>query len=62
MKVTVCQLDNREQERAAMLDKLAAHIVAEQAQLLLLPEMCFADCLAADPEADHQRWLRARQQ
>jgi hypothetical protein len=33
MKVTVCQLDNREQERSAMLDKLAAHIVAEQAQL-----------------------------
>jgi N-carbamoylputrescine amidase len=59
MKVTVCQLDNREQERAAMLDELAAHIVAEQAQLLLLPEMCFADWLAADPEADHQRWLRA---
>ena len=23
MKVTVCQLDNREQERAAMLDELA---------------------------------------
>lgn len=59
MKVTVCQLDVREQERAAMLDELAAHIVSEQTQLLLLPEMCFSDWLAADPVADEQRWLKA---
>jgi len=26
MKVTVCQLDNREQERAVMLDALSIHI------------------------------------
>lgn len=42
-----------------MLDELAAHIVSEQTQLLLLPEMCFSDWLAADPVADEQRWLKA---
>ena len=59
MKVTVCQLDNRDAQRATMLAELAAHIVSEQSQLLLLPEMCFAEWLAADPEPERARWLAA---
>ena len=59
MKVTVCQLDNRAGERADMLRALAAHIAAEQSRFLLLPEMCFAEWLAADPEPDRGRWLAA---
>ena len=59
MKVTVCQLDNRARERRAMLDALGEHIAAEQSQLLLLPEMCFAEWLAAEREADRGRWLAA---
>ena len=50
MKVSVCQLDNRPGSLDPMLDALAAHIAAEDSQLLLLPEMCFAEWLAADPE------------
>lgn len=59
MKVTVCQLDNRNAERQAMLIALAAHIAEHQSQLLLLPEMCFADWLAADREPRRERWLAA---
>jgi N-carbamoylputrescine amidase len=59
MKVTVCQLDNRAAERDRMLAELARHIDSEGSQLLLLPEMCFADWLAADREADRGRWLAA---
>mgnify|MGYP001817725626 CR=1 FL=1 len=59
MKVTVCQLDNRAAERESMLAQLARHIASEQSQLLVLPEMCFADWLAADAEPDRARWLAA---
>ena len=59
MKVTVCQLDNRDGERSDMLAGLARHMHAEQSRLLLLPEMCFAEWLAADAEPDHARWLAA---
>ena len=59
MKVTVCQLDNRQAERDSMLAALGQHITAERSELLLLPEMCFADWLAADETADHGRWLAA---
>jgi N-carbamoylputrescine amidase len=59
MKVTVCQLDNRARERRAMLAQLARHIAQHESQFLLLPEMCFADWLAADPEPRRARWLAA---
>jgi N-carbamoylputrescine amidase len=59
MKVTVCQLDNRASELSAMLEELQLHIEQEQSEILLLPEMCFAEWLAADPEPDHARWLGA---
>jgi len=59
VKVTVCQLDNRAGERRVMLNQLARHIAEQESQLLLLPEMCFADWLAADPEPRRERWLAA---
>ncbi len=59
MMVTVCQLDNRETQRQPMLDALAAHTATEQTQLLLLPEMCFSEWLAADRDVDPKRWQAA---
>jgi len=38
---------------------LAAHVAAQQSQLLLLPEMCFHDWLAAEPNPSRERWLAA---
>jgi len=59
MKVCVCQLDNRPQALETRLDALAAHLRTSGAEFLLLPEMCFYDWLAADPEPDRGRWLAA---
>ena len=59
MKVTVCQLDNRENQLDSMLTSLQSHIAAEKSEFLLLPEMCFGDWLAADPDPDPNRWQLA---
>ncbi|MDJ0778043.1 MAG: carbon-nitrogen hydrolase family protein [Gammaproteobacteria bacterium] len=59
MKVTVCQLDNRAAMLAAGLSALAEHVAQAGSDLLLLPEMCFAEWLAADPEPDQARWRSA---
>jgi len=59
MKVTVCQLDNRTPGLKAMLGDLAEHIAGEGSEFLLLPEMCFAEWLAADAVPDRKRWLAA---
>ncbi len=59
MKVTVCQLDNRDVALEAQLTALADHVARERSEILLLPEMCFAEWLAAEPEADPARWSAA---
>ena len=59
MKVTVCQLDNRSLYLDAMLAGLEQHLKQENSDFLLLPEMCFAEWLAADPIADGARWKSA---
>jgi len=59
MKVTVCQLDNRPGSLEPMLDDLTRHIKDEDAEFLLLPEMCFHEWLAADQQPDRERWLAA---
>lgn len=59
MKVAVCQLDNRDTERDAMLEALAGFVRREKAEFLLLPEMCFHAWLAAEREPDRRRWLDA---
>lgn len=59
MKVCVCQLDNRPGHLEPMLEQLATHLSEQQAEFLLLPEMCFAEWLAADAEPERERWLAA---
>lgn len=59
MKVCVCQLDNRPEALGSGLDALALHLQASGAEFLLLPEMCFYEWLAAEREADRERWLAA---
>ncbi|WP_026987591.1 carbon-nitrogen hydrolase family protein [Fodinicurvata fenggangensis] len=57
MKVTVCELDPREEHLEDGLAQLAAHIEREQSDFLLLPELCFSPWLAADKDASESRWL-----
>ena len=59
MKVTVCQLDNRCDVLDTSLRTLAEHVVREGTEFLLLPEMCFAEWLAAEPKVDPSRWQAA---
>ena len=59
MKVTVCQLDNRADQLESTLTALQSHIENQASEFLLLPEMCFHDWLAADPEPDATRWQTA---
>jgi N-carbamoylputrescine amidase len=56
MKVVVCQFDNRDGHLEGVLEKLRMHISENNADFLLLPEMCFSEWLAADPQADSARW------
>ena len=59
MRATVCQLDNRPGHLEPMLEALAAYVRAESADFVLLPEMGFAEWLAADAEPDEARWRAA---
>ena len=59
MKVTVCQIDNRQDQVVPMLEKLSIHIQEHRSDFLLLPEMCFSDWLAADPAPKLEYWYRA---
>jgi N-carbamoylputrescine amidase len=59
MKVTVCQLDPRPAQLDAQLSALAKHVEMEQSDFLLLPEMCFADWLAAEQQPDAKKWAHA---
>ncbi len=56
MHVTVCQLDNRPGYLDVMLEALSTYIKDSRTDFLLLPEMCFSEWLAADPEPDADRW------
>ena len=59
MKVTVCQLDNRAGALDSSLAALAKHLRRERSEFLLLPEMCFAEWLAAERSPDAGRWRDA---
>lgn len=56
MKVTVCQIDPRASQLETYLSGLKEHIAANNSDFLLLPEMGFADWLAADATPDATRW------
>ena len=66
MRVTVCELVNRDREAfEAAWWALAAHVVESDSELLLLPEMPFSRWLAAQPTVDAPRWaasVRAHEQ
>ena len=56
MKVTVCQFNPAEDTLDQALDRLSEHLVKHGSDFLLLPEICFAPWLAADPVPDPQSW------
>ncbi len=56
MKVTVCQIDPRKEHLDNYLSGLARHVKVEKSDLVLLPEMCFSEWLAADKTVDPTRW------
>ena len=59
MKVTVCQFNPAEDTLDQALDRLSKHLVKHGSDFLLLPEMCFAPWLAADPVPDPKAWQAA---
>jgi N-carbamoylputrescine amidase len=59
MKVTVCQLGDNPADFARDWDRLAAHVKAEQSQLVLLPEMPFSPWFAWSPVFDPTVWESA---
>ena len=59
MKVTVCQLDPRDECRDAQLALLAEHARNNKSDFLLLPEMCFSPWLAAAQVPDRGKWRAA---
>ena len=56
MKVTVCQIDPREEHLDTYLQELTSHIKNEKSNFILLPEMSFSEWLASDSNASAQRW------
>ncbi len=58
-RVTVCELDTREERREEELAALAAHCRERSSDVLLLPEMPFSPWLAAAPEPDAGAWRRS---
>lgn len=59
MKITVCQLDPREDKIDLYLSSLKEHIISENSEFVLLPEMCFSEWLAIDKKPDPNRWTQA---
>jgi N-carbamoylputrescine amidase len=59
LKITVCQIDPREDQIDIYLSALKEHIASEKSALTLLPEMCFSEWLAADKNPDPERWAKA---
>jgi N-carbamoylputrescine amidase len=59
MKVTVCQIDNRPEKLERSWQALVDHAATMGSDLVLLPEMPFADWLAAEETVDGARWQKA---
>ena len=59
MKVTICQYNPAEDTLDQALDRVYEHLVKHSSDFLLLPEMCFAQWLTADPVPDPQAWQDA---
>ena len=59
MNVTVCQFNPAENALDQALDRLSKHLVKHSSDFPLLPEMCFAPWLVADPVPDPKSWQEA---
>lgn len=59
IKVTVCQIDPREEQLAHYLQGLTDHVRAKESDFVLLPELCFSEWLAADEVPDPERWQKS---
>ena len=59
MKITVCELSNQWTRNDKEQEALVSHLAAEKSDLLLLPEMPFSRWLAADSQADTDKWKAA---
>lgn len=62
MKVTVCQIDPREDQLDQYMTALAEHAREKDSQFILLPEMGLSDWLVADQTPCAQKWYEAVQQ
>ena len=59
MKVTVCQIDPRDGHLAPRFNALKEHVQENETEFLLVPEMAFAEWLAADRSPSSDRWQAA---
>ena len=59
VKVTVCQFPEDQERLAAHWRALAEHVMAEAADLVLLPEMPFSPWMARSPHVDPRIWAEA---
>lgn len=59
MKITVCQLDPREDQLDTYLSSLKEHIALEKSEFVLLPEMSFSEWLSADKNPSSDLWIQA---
>lgn len=56
LAVTVCQLDDRMDQRSETMAALARHLSATGSDILVLPELPFSPWLAAEPVPDAAAW------
>lgn len=59
MIVTVCQIDPRASQIENYIVELKLHIAQNKSDFVLLPEMCFAEWLAAEKTPSAKKWATA---
>ena len=60
MRVTVCEFPNEKRYKVAAWQKLAEHCIAEQSEIVVLPEMPFCDWkMFMSRAVDQSRWEEA---
>jgi len=59
VRVTVCQIPNEPAPLAEAWTALCDHLLAEDSDLLVLPEMPFSPWLAGSPDVDAEAWRAA---
>ncbi len=59
MKVTVCEMNDDREKFATDWQRLVNHVLSRSSDLVLLPEMPFAQWLYVDKKFDRKTWERA---